>query len=158
MPEDGIAVVVGNSPALEQALDALSTRDLSVLAIPTIAEAGYALLGSDRPLVRAVLVSLVEEPEGALELVRSLRNGSALASVFVGVWARRASERALASAFALGADSGVVLDGRADDAMRLARMIRAWAVSDEPEEAWRAPESLRAGPAGRRAAAIPAVG
>ena len=157
MPEDGIVVVVGKSPVLDQALDALATQDLPILAIPTITEAGYALLGSGRPMVRAVLVSLVEDPEGALELVRSLRNGSALASILIGVWARRASERTLASAFAVGADSGVALDGGADDAVRLARMIRSWAVPDQPERTWWEPEGFRADAPGRRAATVPAV-
>jgi len=129
MLEAGIVVVVGKSPELDRALDTLWDLDLRIRVIPTVTEAGYTLLGCERPLVRAVLVSLVEDPEGALELVRSLRNGSGTASVPVGVWLRESSDGLLARAYEVGANDGVLLEGGEDDPARLARMIHYAAVA-----------------------------
>lgn len=157
MIENRIVVVVGKSRNLDRALDLLWTEDLRVRVIPTVTEAGYALLGCDRPLVRAVLVSLVEDPEGAVELVRSLRNGSSLSSVPIVVWAREAFDGALESAYRAGADSGVLLDGGSEDPVRVARTIRWWAGRNTSEGAWRAPDA-RAGDAEPHVAGVGATG
>lgn len=130
MLESGIVVVVGKSRNLDRALDLLWTEELRIRVIPTVTEAGYVLLGCDRPLVRAVLVSLAEDPEGAVELVRSLRNGSGLSAVPIVVWVREAFDGVLESAYAAGADSGVLLDGGSEDPVRIARTIRSWAAAD----------------------------
>jgi len=134
----GIVVVVGNSASLDRALDALGDLDIRIRVIPTVTDAGYALLGCERPRIKAILVSLVEDPEGALELVRSLRNGSSLASVPIVVWARKGSDRILTSACSAGADSGVLLEGGPDDPECIARTIQYWAVADRAEYVWRA--------------------
>ena len=149
--EAGIVVVVGRSPDLDRALDALWDLDIRIRVIPTVTDAGYTLLGCERPRIKAVLVSLVEDPEGALELVRSLRNGSGLASVPIVVWAREGSDRILASACAAGADSGVLLEGGPDDPACLARTIQYWAVADRAEYVWRAFSGIRPAVAQRAA-------
>lgn len=131
-----IVVVVGRGAALDLALGALEDLDLPVRVIPAANEASRALLRAERPRVKAVLVSLVEEPSEGLELVRSLRNGGGLGSVPLAVWVRAPDRHVRAEAYRLGASSVVPMDGTDEDPMRLARMIHYWAVANEyPAEA-----------------------
>lgn len=127
-----IVVVVGNCPAMYLALGALEDLDLRVRVIPTVREAERALLGASRPNVSAVLVSLVQESDPALALIRSLRGRSGLASVPIAVWAHTGSSHLLGEAYEAGASSAVLVDGSHEDPIRLARMIHYWAVANEP--------------------------
>lgn len=127
-----IVIIVGKSPALDTALDAMAELALPVRVIPTVREAERALLGADRPLVDAVLVGLDPSPEDGIRLVRSLRQGPFLASVPIAVWARGAHAVSLADAYMAGATSGILLDGSDEDPIRLARMIHYWAAANEP--------------------------
>ena len=125
-------IIVGRGPELEQALDAMAELDLPVRVIPTLLEAERALLGTAQPRVSAVLVSLAEDPERGLRLIRSLRRGSTLAAVTIAVWAPANAAIRLADAYRAGASSGVLLDGTHEDPIRLARVIHYWAVANEP--------------------------
>lgn len=128
-----IVVVVGKCPALYLALGALEDLELRVRVIPTVPEAERALLGANRPKVSAVLVSLVQEPEPALALIRSVRERGGLAAVPIAVWSHTDSCHLLADAYEAGASSAVLVDGSHEDPIRLARMIHYWAVANEPQ-------------------------
>lgn len=132
MRSGSIVVVVGKCPAMYLALSALEELDLRVRVIPTVREAEQSLLTSVGPRVRAVLVSLVQEPEGAMGLIQSLRARSGLASIPIAVWTTTDAAHLLAEAYAVGASSAVLVDGSHEDPIRLARMIHYWAVANEP--------------------------
>jgi len=132
MRRGSIVVVVGRSVELDLALGALEVLDLGLRVIPTLAEAEWALLSRERPMVGAVLISLVEEPGPGLGLIRALRARPGLADVPIVAWAQETAAGTLAEAYGAGVSSGVLLDGSDNDAVRLAQTIHYWAAANEP--------------------------
>lgn len=127
-----IVVVVGTCAALDLALSALEELELGIRLIPNVREAKAALMADSRPLVSAVLIGLVSDAPGALELLRALRARGGLASVPMVVWAGPSQRELMPEAYRAGASSGVLLDGTEEDPVRLARMVHYWAAANEP--------------------------
>jgi hypothetical protein len=132
MSAERSVVIVGRSPDLDLALDALAELDLAIRVIPTPLEAERALLGARPPQVGAVLVSLEGVPSQGLRLIRALRRRGEMTTTPIAVWVPPEGAHLLPEAYRAGASSGVVLVGPDGDAIRLAQMIHYWAVANHP--------------------------
>lgn len=121
-------IIVGNSPELDLALDALAEWDPAIRVVPTLREARSVLPGAVG--VDVVLVDLRASVADGVRLIRSVRRAPGLRSVPVVVWAR--TRRDLLAAYRAGATSGVLLPGVPDDPIRLTTLVHYWTVVSEP--------------------------
>lgn len=134
MGAESVVVIVGRGSALERALDAQGERGMPVLVFPSVREATGALPVSVRPRIGAVLVSLLEDHEAGLDLVKRLRSMGRFIGVPITVWTSAASPSQVTAAYASGASSVLVLGGGEEDAQVLTRTIHYWRALNEPSQ------------------------
>lgn len=132
MAAESIVVIVGTGTSLERALDAQSEGGMPLLVIPSAREAARTLPTYVRPRIGAVLISLLEDHEAGLDLMRQLRSVRRFVGVPITVWMSVDAPTLVAEAYARGASSALMLGGGDEDAEVLTRTIHYWKALNEP--------------------------